>query len=175
MDDRERLRQRFNRQFSHFEIELPVAAMSPGSVWLIVKRGWTIWTRFDIDAGDGREHLDHYSMHRMTNDSHVRWYADGEEEDLPAMGRACATPEGATDAEEEAARAKFFADNQAVEKLLGLSQPDVSRLLRGNFRDYSVERLLRLLTALGRDVQINIRKSHSSRKGTLTIGAAEVP
>ena len=60
-------------------------------------------------------------------------------------------------------------------KLLGLSQPDVSRLLRGNFRDYSVERLLRLLTALGRDVQINIRKSHSSRKGTLTIGAAEVP
>ena len=34
-------------------------------------------------------------------------------------------------------------------KLLGLSQPDVSRLVRGNFRDYSVERLLRLLTALG--------------------------
>ena len=60
-------------------------------------------------------------------------------------------------------------------KLLGLSQPDVSRLLRGNFRDYSVERLLRLLTALGRDVQINIRKSQSSRKGTLTIGVAEVP
>ena len=34
--------------------------------------------------------------------------------------------------------------------LLGISQPDVSRLLRGNFRDYSVERLLRLLTSLGR-------------------------
>ena len=33
-------------------------------------------------------------------------------------------------------------------KLLGLSQPDVSRLLRGNFREYSMERLLRLLTAL---------------------------
>ena len=60
-------------------------------------------------------------------------------------------------------------------KLLGLSQPDVSRLLRGNFRDYSIERLLRLLTALGRDVQLNIRKSRSSRKGRLTIGAAEVP
>lgn len=36
-------------------------------------------------------------------------------------------------------------------KLLGLSQPDVSRLLRGNFREYSMERLLHLLTALGRD------------------------
>ena len=35
--------------------------------------------------------------------------------------------------------------------LLGLSQPDVSRLLRGNFREYSVQRLLRLLTAL-RDI-----------------------
>ena len=34
-------------------------------------------------------------------------------------------------------------------KLLGLSQPDVSRLLRGDFREYSMERLLRLLTALG--------------------------
>ena len=42
--------------------------------------------------------------------------------------------------------------------LLGISQPDVSRLLRGNFRDYSVERLLRLLTSLGRDVEITIRK-----------------
>ena len=31
--------------------------------------------------------------------------------------------------------------------LLGLTQPDLSRLLRGNFRKYSVERLLRLLTA----------------------------
>ena len=33
-------------------------------------------------------------------------------------------------------------------KLLGLSQPDASRLLRGSFREYSVERLLRLLTVL---------------------------
>ncbi len=31
--------------------------------------------------------------------------------------------------------------------LLGLTQPDLSRLLRGNFREYSVEWLLRLLTA----------------------------
>ena len=38
-----------------------------------------------------------------------------------------------------------------VAKLLGLSRPDVSRLLRRDFRDYSVERLLRLLTVLGRN------------------------
>ena len=42
-------------------------------------------------------------------------------------------------------------------RLLGLSQPDVSRLFRGNFREYSMERLLRLLTGLGRDAEIVIR------------------
>ena len=56
-------------------------------------------------------------------------------------------------------------------KLLGLSQPDVSRLLRGNFRDYSVERLLRLLTIMGRDVEIVIREPRSKRQGRLSIGA----
>lgn len=56
-------------------------------------------------------------------------------------------------------------------KLLGLSQPDVSRLLRGNFRDFSVERLLRLLTALGRDVEIVVREPRSERLGRLTVVA----
>ena len=42
-------------------------------------------------------------------------------------------------------------------KRIGLSQPDVSRLLRGNFRDVSVERLIRMLTKLGCDVDIVIR------------------
>ena len=55
-------------------------------------------------------------------------------------------------------------------KLLGLSQPDVSRLLRGDFREYSMERLLRLLTVLGRDVEIVIREPHSERSGRLSVG-----
>ena len=42
-------------------------------------------------------------------------------------------------------------------KRMGISQPDVSRLLRGQFRDVSVERLMRLLTRLGCDVDITIR------------------
>lgn len=57
-------------------------------------------------------------------------------------------------------------------ELLGVSQPDVSRLLSGNFRDYSVERLLRLLTILGRDVEIVIRKSRARQPGRLRIEAA---
>ena len=58
-------------------------------------------------------------------------------------------------------------------RLLGLSQPDVSRLLRGDFREYSLERLLRLLTALGRDVEIVIRQLRSASGGQLRIAAAE--
>ncbi len=45
---------------------------------------------------------------------------------------------------------------QAAERM-GLSQPDVSRLLRGQFRDVSVERLMRMLTKLGCDVDIVVR------------------
>ena len=54
-------------------------------------------------------------------------------------------------------------------KLLGLAQPDVSRLLRGDFREYSVERLLRILTALRRDVEIVIREPCSIRQGRLSV------
>ncbi len=56
-------------------------------------------------------------------------------------------------------------------KLLGLSQPDVSRLLRGSFREYSVERLLRLLTALGRNVEIVIREPRPQQLGQLSVRA----
>ena len=118
MGNQERLRQRFNRVFAHWEIELPADAMSPGLVWIIVQRGWTIWSRFDVDDEDGRERLDYYAMHRMTNDRHVRLYADGEPEYLPAIAEGYSYSEDATEAEKEAARARYIAKNQAVEKLL---------------------------------------------------------
>jgi predicted XRE-type DNA-binding protein len=41
--------------------------------------------------------------------------------------------------------------------LFGIRQPDVSKLLRGEFRQFSVERLLRFLVALDQDVEIVIR------------------
>jgi len=42
-------------------------------------------------------------------------------------------------------------------KLLGIRQPDVSKMLRGEFRQFSVERLLRFLVALNQDVEIVVR------------------
>jgi predicted XRE-type DNA-binding protein len=47
--------------------------------------------------------------------------------------------------------------------LLGIRQPDVSKMLRGEFRQFSVERLLRFLVALDQDVQIVV-KPHHDRK-----------
>ena len=56
-------------------------------------------------------------------------------------------------------------------RLLGLSQPDVSRLLRGDFREYSLERLFRLLTTLGRDIEIVVRQPRSPDGGRLRVAA----
>jgi predicted XRE-type DNA-binding protein len=41
--------------------------------------------------------------------------------------------------------------------LFGIRQPDISKMLRGEFRQFSVERLLRFLVALDQDVEIVIR------------------
>ena len=54
---------------------------------------------------------------------------------------------------------------------MGLSQPDVSRLLRGQFRDVSVERLMRMLTRLGCDVDIVIRGRGKATTQGITIPA----
>jgi predicted XRE-type DNA-binding protein len=47
---------------------------------------------------------------------------------------------------------------------LGLSQPDVSKLMNGRHSGYSVERLLSLLNALEVDVDIVVRPRHHGRK-----------
>jgi predicted XRE-type DNA-binding protein len=48
--------------------------------------------------------------------------------------------------------------------LTGVAQPDLSNLLRGKFRGFSVERLMMMLTAFGRDVEVVVRPATRSRK-----------
>ena len=50
----------------------------------------------------------------------------------------------------------------AASKRIGLSEPDLSRMLSGQFRDVSVERLMRMLNKLGCDVDIVVRE-HGKR------------
>ncbi len=58
-------------------------------------------------------------------------------------------------------------------KLMGIKQPDVSNLVRGRFRGYSIERLLTLLHALDQDIEIVIRdKPKSKRPARLVVRSA---
>ena len=52
----------------------------------------------------------------------------------------------------------------AAARHLGIEQPDVSKLLKGHFRQFSVERLMRFLVALGQDVEIIVRPVRAARR-----------
>ena len=54
-------------------------------------------------------------------------------------------------------------------KLVGISQPDLSHLLRGDFDDYSAERLMKMLTVFEQDIEI-IMKPHrkAGQRGRIT-------
>ena len=53
--------------------------------------------------------------------------------------------------------------------LLGVKQPDVSKMLRGDFRQFSVERLLRFLVALGQDVEIVVKPPSGAEAPALRV------
>ena len=48
-------------------------------------------------------------------------------------------------------------------RIVGVSQPDLSRMLKGQFRDVSVERVMRMLTRLGCVVDIVVRRQDRKR------------
>jgi predicted XRE-type DNA-binding protein len=61
----------------------------------------------------------------------------------------------------------------AAAEALGIDQPKVSALRNGRLNGFSVERLIRFLNALDRDVEIVIKpKPRSRRRGQLRVKAA---
>ena len=58
-------------------------------------------------------------------------------------------------------------------KLMRISQPEVSRMFKGSFREYSVERLMGFLTWFDRDVEIVVRPhKKAGRNGRITFTRA---
>lgn len=56
---------------------------------------------------------------------------------------------------------------------MGISQPEVSRLFKGSFREYSVERPMGFLTGFDRDVEIVVKPNKTTgRAGRITFSAA---
>jgi len=75
---------------------------------------------------------------------------------------------GLADAEEHLIKAKLAVKIDAIIRqrgltqtaaahALGIDQPKVSAMLAGQFRGYSVERMMRFLVALGHDVEIVVK------------------
>ena len=58
-----------------------------------------------------------------------------------------------------------------IARRIGISQPEVSRLFKGHFREYSIERLMTFLTAFGRDVEI-VTRPRRAREGRITFRPA---
>ncbi len=56
-------------------------------------------------------------------------------------------------------------------KLLGVDQPKVSQIYRGRFDDFSIERLMRFLTALHRDIRIIVGDKARRGRGRVTVEA----
>jgi predicted XRE-type DNA-binding protein len=62
----------------------------------------------------------------------------------------------------------------AAAKVAGIKQPDLSNMLRGHFQGFSLERLMRMLTAFDQDVEITVKphKRKSREAGQITVRAA---
>ena len=55
-------------------------------------------------------------------------------------------------------------------EVLGIDQPKISKLLRGQLREFSTDRLFRFLNALNHDIEIVIReKPRLKRQATLSV------
>jgi predicted XRE-type DNA-binding protein len=61
-----------------------------------------------------------------------------------------------------AIRARRLTQTRAA-RMLGIDQPKISRLLRGQLSGFSAERLMYFLTLLGRDVEIVVKRTPRSR------------
>lgn len=53
-------------------------------------------------------------------------------------------------------------NQKAAAALIGVAQPDISRLLRGHFEGFSLERLLNFLVALGHSVRIDVEPANEN-------------
>ena len=81
---------------------------------------------------------------------------------------------GLPEAEEELTKAQLASHSRpainrrrltqaAAAALMGVDQPKVSALLNGRLANFSSERLMRLLTAIGQDVEITVRAKPRNR------------
>jgi len=57
----------------------------------------------------------------------------------------------------------------AAAERIGIKQPDLSKVLRGNFAGFSLERLLAAANAMGADFEIQFKKARAKRPGRAVV------
>lgn len=90
---------------------------------------------------------------------------------------------GLADADERLLKARLIAlidsiitrqglGQKAAADRLGIAQPDVSRLLSGRSKGFSLERLFGFAVALGSDIEIKIKQPDVEREGHMRLMVA---
>ncbi len=72
----------------------------------------------------------------------------------------------------ETIKSRNLTQTKAAE-LMGIDQPKVSNIIRGRISKYSIDRLIRFLRALERDVEIRVKK-HEKRSTNPTLSVTGV-
>jgi predicted XRE-type DNA-binding protein len=67
----------------------------------------------------------------------------------------------------QAIKAKGLNQDRVAE-VLGIDQPKISALVRGQFRGYSLERLFKFLNAFDLDVEVNVKSKPEDRERSYT-------
>jgi len=62
----------------------------------------------------------------------------------------------------------------AAAERIGIKQPDLSKVLRGNFTGFSLERLLAAANAMGADFEIKFKKPQKRRQGRARVLECEL-
>lgn len=106
----------FAKHFAHWKITLSEEDLKDRRSGYIQEAGWLIQYCFGKD--ETGEYLDYYAAHRMTDDSHVRIYADGSEESHPALSSIYLVSEDPVEAKR--LKDEYYARNREVSKMLSL-------------------------------------------------------
>jgi hypothetical protein len=112
----ERVADAFTAYFANFDIRIGPEDVAVGSRRTIGERGWRITYRVDPDDG-GFPSLEFYATHRMTNDRHVRIWADGYLERLDAIHEFYGY-DPKVPGSQEAAEEEYLRHNRAVARQL---------------------------------------------------------
>ncbi|MEA4908732.1 MAG: hypothetical protein GYA17_13430 [Chloroflexi bacterium] len=106
----------FAAYFDQWGIQLPEGALQRSQPGRLTAGGWTV--RYLPGEDERGRYLDFYATHRMTNDRHVRIYASGETEMLPAYLEHVIYPENASQEQQRQAEGEYRQYNAQVTALL---------------------------------------------------------